>query len=101
MPEMVREAMLKPWLEANLQGEDFSIRFYAVDGEMIVQIGAEVRGNGNPLPALRAIFENTGWSMIDDATNTPIELTSGIDPNGWERFRKWRDKAIDKMTRSE
>ena len=94
MPESVGEAMLKPWIQADFEGADFSIHFYTVDAPILESVNAEVRGNGSPLPALFAICENTGWSVFDHSTNSMINLLSAGDPKGWEQFRKWRDKAI-------
>jgi hypothetical protein len=96
MPEVIRQNFLRPKLEAGFEGEGFSIQFYAEDSTLH-SIGAEVRGEGNPLPALAALCVPNGWIVVDAGDKSVVDLSSGASPE-WERFRKWRDGAIASMS---
>jgi hypothetical protein len=96
MPEVIRQNFLRPKLEADFEGEGFSIQFYAEDLPTLHSIGAEVRGEGNPLPALAAVCVPNGWMVVHAGEKSVVDLSSGASPE-WERFRKWRDGAIASM----
>ena len=100
MPDAVRQSMLRPRLEAEYEANDLSIQFYCTDEPVIRSINAEVRGNGNPVPILAAICTPRGWSVIDVSGNSVVDLTKA-EANAWDRFRKWRDRAIDTLTNDE
>ena len=97
MPPFVREAMLRPRLEADFEAEGFSIQFYANDQPVLDWVNGEVRGNGDPIPALAAICVKRGWSVIDGSDKSVVDLASRNRVPAWERFRKWRDKAINEI----
>jgi hypothetical protein len=94
MPPGLREILLRPKLEADFAAEDISIQFYADDAPQLDWVGGEVRGDGDPRPALAAICGKRGWSVFDVAANALLDLSSRDDARGWEQFRKWRDRAI-------
>jgi hypothetical protein len=96
MPPTVRDAMTRPKLEADFDHEDLSIQFYTSDAPEIDWINAEVRGNGDPLPVLRVICSNTGWSVIDVGENTVVDVANA-NSESWDSFRLWRDKAIRQL----
>ena len=96
MPGGVRQTFMRPKLEADFEGEGFSIQFYAADLLTLHSIGAEVRGEGNPLPTLAAVCVPNGWMVIDAGDNSVVDLSSGSSQE-WERFRKWRDGTITLM----
>ena len=96
MPEVIRENFLRPKLQADFEGEGFSIQFYAEDLPTLHSMGAEVRGEGNPLPALAAVCGPNGWMVVDAGDKSVVDLSSGASPE-WERFRQWRDDAIASM----
>ena len=100
MPSDLREAMLRPRLEAEFEAEDVSIQFYASHEPVLERVNGEVRGNGDPIPALAAICVKRGWSVIDSAEQSIVNLSSGSGAPAWERFRKWRDKAINEIGES-
>ena len=76
------------------------IEFFGFENEPIRFFYADVRGNGNPIPALAAICLPNGWTAIDFSENKQIDLVSG-DASGWEGFRQYRDDAIKRVRESE
>ena len=101
MPPAVRDAVLRPKLEADFEGDDFSIQFYTSDDPVVQWVNGEVRGNGDPLPALAAICAKTGWSVMDAADKSVVDLSSRDGAPEWERFRQWRDRAIRQIADGE
>lgn len=101
MPPSVREAMVRKRLAADFEAGDLSIQFYASDEPILDCVNAEVRGNGDPLPALAAVCVKQGWSVIDCTTNTLLDLTSVAGSPAWERFCTWRDQALDQIRESD
>ncbi|HEX5445729.1 MAG TPA: hypothetical protein VFW87_18015 [Pirellulales bacterium] len=94
MPEILRERFKrKPQLTADFEGSDFSIQFYAEDRPRIEAVGAEVRGNGNPVPALAALCEDNEWAVVNVADGALLDLAAEDAP-GWSAFRAWRDQAL-------
>ena len=93
MPEVIRENYLRLKLEADFEGEEVTIQFYADDAPELHSIGAEVRGDGNPLPALAAVCVPNGWIVIDGGDKSVVNLSASGSPE-WRRFRTWRDRAI-------
>jgi hypothetical protein len=93
MPEIVRESMLRPRLEADFETDEFVIQFFANATPTLYWIGAEVRGNGNPLPALAELCLPNGWLLIDASAKSLVDMSATSAPE-WDRFRKWRDRAI-------
>jgi hypothetical protein len=67
MSAIVRESLLRPNLEADFETDDLSIRFYTTDEPVLQWVNCEVRGNGDPIPALAALCLDRGWSVIDGA----------------------------------
>jgi hypothetical protein len=93
LPTFVQEAFTRPSLEAVFEGEDLSIEFRANDIPILEWVNAEVRGNGDPLPALAALCLDRGWSVINADDNSVVNLAA-CHIRAWERFRKCRDWAI-------
>lgn len=94
LPESLRRhAMRKPQLNADFEDDALSIQFYAQDRPHIDAIGAEVRGNGNPIPALAALCLPNGWSAVNLADGALVDLTAKDAPE-WSAFRAWRDEAL-------
>jgi hypothetical protein len=97
MPEVLREHFSRRrQLNAEFEGGEFSIQFYAGDRSQIESIGVEVRGNGNPMPALAALCQPNGWAVINNADDTALDLAA-TDSSEWETFRAWRDGAIARL----
>lgn len=94
MPVVVREAVLRPSLEADFESGDLSIQFYTNDEPILNWVNGEVRGNGDPIPALAALCLSRGWSVLDSSNRSVVDIASAIGSSGWERFCKWRDKVI-------
>jgi hypothetical protein len=92
-PESTRAYMATPHLKGDLVDGQLSIELYGFEGEPIKEIQVNVRGNGNPIPALAAICLPNGWIVVDIAENEAVDL-GAINATGWERFREFRDDAI-------
>jgi hypothetical protein len=86
-------ATRKQQLNANFEGDGFSIQFYATDAPMLKSMGAEIRGNGDPVPALSAVCVQNGWAVIDAANGKVVEFSSA-QSSEWTQFVAWRDMAI-------
>ena len=87
-------------LEADFDGGKFLIQFYGFEHQPLQKIYVDVRGNGNPLPALAALCMPNGWLAIDNASSKPIELT-GTMVAEWAAFRNYRDRAVNSILKSE
>ncbi len=98
MLPFVRESMLRPTLEAIFEADDLSIQFYSHDEPVLWWINGEVRGNGDPVPALAALCLDRGWSVIDASDKSAVSLSLGSGTSAWDRFRNWRDKAINTIS---
>jgi hypothetical protein len=96
MPPVLRQAVMRPRLEADFESGDICIQFYANDEPVLRWVNGEVRGNGDPRPALAAICANRGWSVIDASDKSVVDLTAARIP-AWDRFRAYRDYAIDQI----
>lgn len=98
MPDELREHFLKhqPQLNAGFESGDLSIQFYTTDSPVIQEVGVEVRGRGNPIPALAALCTSNGWAAIENMTALPIDL-SAADSADWKEFERWRDRAIESL----
>jgi hypothetical protein len=77
MPAIVCEAMQRPKLEGDFEAGDLSIHFYAYDEPVVQQVNAEVRGDGDPIPALAALCVDRDWSVIDAADKSIVDLAPG------------------------
>ena len=78
-----------PRLEACFQGDGFQIEFSCADTEKIIELSANVRGDGDPLPALRRLCEGTDWIVFEDATGRSV-LDGTDGARRWQAFRSWR-----------
>jgi len=101
MPQVVREAMLRPSLGADFEIDDLSIQFYTNDEPTLRWVNGEVRGNGDPIPVLAALCTSRGWSVMDSSDKSIVNLSSASETRGWERFRKWRDKVISEARQAD
>ena len=97
MPPSLREHFMRPrQLNADFEGNDFSIQFYAENEPQIRALGAEVRGEGNPIPPLAALCGANGWAVINIANDTVVDLAARTSPE-LEKFRAWRDRAVESL----
>ena len=98
--EATRLHMSTPHLRGDFVDNEMSIELFGFEGDPIKMIHADVRGNGNPIPALAAICLPRGWLVIDVAENREIDLAAG-DSTPWEQFTQYRDRAIDSTRKSQ
>jgi hypothetical protein len=98
LPQVLQDHYLKraPQLEGIFKADGFTIQFYTEDQPILYSVNAEIRGNGNPLPALAAICVPRGWIAIDLSNMSIIELSAATSSE-WEKSKKWRDDAIAKI----
>ena len=96
MPESVRAVINRPKFEGCFEHPEFSISFYCGAGDTIDTIGGEVRGNGNPLAALKHLCDSTGWSVFDCMNQRAVDF-SDVKSNGWDDFCQWRDRAFSQL----
>ncbi|NNE00265.1 MAG: hypothetical protein HKN47_23345 [Pirellulaceae bacterium] len=93
MPESVRDVMNRPRLEGSFEHPDFSISLYCSADPAIRCINGEVRGNGDPLAALKHLCDDTGWSVYDCSEERVVDF-SDLDSNGWDAFCQWRSRVL-------
>lgn len=99
MPPTVIEAMSRRVLETEFDHPDLLIQFYCADSDPIQELHAEVRGEGDPIPVLKAICESTGWSVWDIGTETIVDLIQAA--TNWADFCEWRDRGIVSLSEDE
>lgn len=51
-------------IQADFEGDGFSMRFYLGTGPFVQSIGVEIRGSGDPMPYLWRLASQTGWRII-------------------------------------
>jgi hypothetical protein len=86
------EIIKRPKLKGVFEGPNFSLEFYGFESQPITEFGIDVRGNGDPLPALAALCKDHQWTPLDPQ-GIPIDLGS-MDASSWESFKSYRDRAI-------
>lgn len=87
-------------LQAEFEGDGYTLQLYGFENQPLRTIYAEVRGAGNPLPALAALCRPNGWIANDCASGQPIDLTQSAAAV-WETFRNYRVYAVRNILRSE
>ena len=72
-PEVLRRHLegAPATIQADYEGEGFSIRFFLGTGPDVELINAEVRGGGDPLPKLQRLAAVTGW-VIHEAGGSQV-----------------------------
>jgi hypothetical protein len=99
MPPALREHFLRPRpLSAFFEGVGFTIEFAAENEPLIRSLSADVRGDGNPVPALTALCRPNGWAVINIANGAVVDLTAN-ESVAWNTFQAWRDKAIQDLSK--
>jgi hypothetical protein len=73
------------------KGDDFSFEFCFGHETTVDHAFLDVRGSGEPLPALQHLMLTTGWAIYDLASSKLVES------KGWEKFTEWRDRCIDRI----
>jgi hypothetical protein len=89
-----------PKLEGCYETPGLTIEFSWIDDEVVSDISANVRGNGDPLPTLRSLCAGTPWVVVEDASGKDI-LGAAAPSGGWTRFKRWRDWCISALSERE
>jgi hypothetical protein len=97
-PEVLRQHLeQQPAVEqAEFEGDGFSIQLYGFGSCPLAAFHAELRGDGDPVPVLRALCVPNGWIAVDDSSGRPMERTSE-SAAGWESFQAYRDQSVRKL----
>jgi hypothetical protein len=64
-------------LQAQLQVDELLMLIYGFGAEPLLQLHAEIRGDGNPMELLRRICAQNSWKAIDDSMGETIDLSAG------------------------
>jgi hypothetical protein len=100
-PEIIRKHMegRPARLQALFEGDAFVMELYGFDSQPVSLFYVDIRGNGNPMPALAALCVTNGWVAIENASGQPLILA---DPSsaGWQSFRKYRDGAVSSILKA-
>jgi hypothetical protein len=100
-PDFVRKHMESSpaRLEALFEGDAFIMEMYGFDSQPVSMFYVDIRGNGNPMPALAALCVPNGWAAIENASGQPLNLT-GSTASVWQSFRKYRDGAVSSILKA-
>jgi hypothetical protein len=100
MPDVLQEHFRNraPRIEGIFTMDSLVIQFYAKDESVLYAMNAEVRGRGNPIPALSAICAPRGWVVVDDSQQSVVDLSAATSPE-WTQFQRYRDNAIASITK--
>lgn len=79
-------------LLGDLATDDFSIQFYGFESQSLLTLGVEVRGSGNPIPALASICVPKKWLATENNNGQQIDF--GVNAVGWQQFQDNRDTAF-------
>ena len=93
---MIKERGSEGQVRGLLQSAGVGMEFYGFEQYPVRYVHVDVRGSGNPMQFFRRICNDTGWSIVDDATSEPIDLTADVPP-GWDEFTNWRDEKLGGM----
>lgn len=94
-PEIIRANLQsKPATqEAQYETEEISIHFYGFESQPLESFYGEVRGNGNPMPVLKALCESNAWVVVNGANGELVDL-SAMEAEGWTDFQAFLERAI-------
>jgi hypothetical protein len=76
-------------------GEDYRFEFSFGNQPLVDHAFLDVRGGGNPMPALARVIGATGWAIYDLATSKMVDVS------GWDKFTEWRNRGIQSSQRGE
>jgi hypothetical protein len=101
-PDVIRQHLEErpATLQGDFEGTEFSMQLYGFESRPLQTIYVEVRGNGNPIPALAALCKPNGWVAVDCASRQCVDF-EGKAATGWEAFRNYRDRSISRILGSE
>jgi hypothetical protein len=100
-PDIIRKHMeSRPArLKALFEGDAFIMELYGFDNQPVSMFHVDIRGNGNPMPALAALCVPNGWVAIENASRQPLNLADSTAA-GWQSFRKYRDGAVSSILKA-
>jgi hypothetical protein len=90
VPDVIREHWFrsKGAYQGLIEGKGFTIELHLGEDELrVAAIYLDVRGSGDPMPALHRLMRIEGWKVTDLRGNPPT-----LD--SWRSFGTWRDSAI-------
>ena len=93
IPQAIREAMMISGgaYQGLLEGNGWSIEFWLGQGaDSVTSVSMDVRGSGDPMPAIQRIMAIPGWKVVDVNGTTPTR-------ESWAAFGNWRDDAIEQL----
>jgi len=82
-----------------LESDGWSIEFNSDAAGEVESLMLHVRGEGNPVPAIARLCQETGWFALDMSS---AEFLEPANPNssGWEAFRDFRDTVASQSEAS-
>jgi hypothetical protein len=100
--ESTIESASQPTLKACYELEDLYIEIFGFkQASPLRYLLMEVRGEGDPLPVLRALCKPTGWSVADMCKDAVfLDLDSTTNPR-WEKWRRFLGFAMGKANRED
>jgi hypothetical protein len=75
-----------------------SLEFFLGTDPTVKSLTIDVRGGGNPIPALRLLCESDGW-QVRELSGAAVDLGAADAEAGWTRFIHYRDKGIEEIKR--
>jgi hypothetical protein len=100
LPDVIRSNMLSTpaTVQAVYEGIGFFIVFFFYDHKILSRIDLEIRGSGNPIPALHSVACHTGWLFYENASGTRLKLSDDDANARWKGFQNIIRSAVKKMT---
>jgi hypothetical protein len=94
-PEVIRESLIsRPATRvAELDTADVSFCFRFASGEVVQEVGLEIRGSGDPFPLLRRLAGIPGWQVFDDATGRTLGEDAEAYRTGWQTYQRMLAQA--------
>ncbi|MBI3856711.1 MAG: hypothetical protein HY293_13570 [Planctomycetes bacterium] len=91
-PEARRRAAL-PRTVGVLEDEGFSVEISGLEDDPVEELYADVRGNGDPTPALLRLKKQSGWSLKEMVMDRFLDERQVKER--WDNYKRMRDAAVD------
>jgi hypothetical protein len=73
-----------------------SLEFFLGTDPTVKSLTIDVRGGGDPIPALRLLCEPDGW-QIRELSGVALDLQADDAGAGWTRFTQYRDQGVGEI----
>lgn len=78
------------------EGDGVHLQFFLGTAAMVEMVTIDVRGSGDPVPALRRLCVPEGW-QVREMGGTAVDLQGDDAGAGWAKFTRYRDGAVEQL----